>query len=167
MSFESNWANTSEVVRNHYNSREVEDHFGANPKTEGVISQTEYTFDFDKLPAASLGEMEKLIPDNSFIKDVYFETIAAFVGGTSYDIDLVTTAGGAIGSGTDKIFDALVTADINADGEWRSSRAHAGTNSGNALDIAVTSPAQLQVVATGTFTAGKARMIIEYMVPTT
>jgi len=167
MSFESNWANTSDVVRNHYNARDVDDKFGADPKTEGVIRQTEWTFTHDDLPVSGLGQMEKLIPDNSFIKDCYFETITAFVGGTSYDIDLVTTAGGAIGSGEDKLFDLLATAEINADGEWRSSRAHGGTNSGNALDIAVTSPAQLQVVATGTFTAGKARMIVEYMVPTT
>ena len=167
MAFESNWANTSDVVRNHYNAREVDDKFGAEPKTEGVIRQVEYTFNYDDLPAASLGDMEKLIPDNSWIKDCYFETITAFAGGTSFDIDLVQTDGSAIGTGEDKLFDALVTAEINAAGEWRSSRTHGGTNSGNALDIAVTSPAQLQVVATGTFTAGKARMIIEYMAPTT
>lgn len=167
MAFESNWANTSDVVRNHYGVRDVEDHFGADPKTEGVIRQAEWTFNYDDLPAASLGDMEKLIPDNSWIKDCYFETITAFEGGTSFDIDLVDTAGGAIGTGEDKLFDALVTDEINVAGEWRSSRTHGGTNSGNALDIAVTEPAQLQVVATGTFTAGKARMIIEYMAPTT
>ena len=107
------------------------------------------------------------LPAGAYIKSATLVVETAFVGGTSYDIDLVTTAGGAIGSGEDKLFDLLATAEINADGEWRSSRAHGGTNSGNALDIAVTSPAQLQVVATGTFTAGKARMIVEYMVPTT
>ena len=167
MAFESNWANTSDVVRNHYNAREVDDKFGGDPKTEGVIRQTEWTFSYDDLPVSGLGQMEKLIPDNSWIKDCYIETIEAFVGGTSYDIDLVTTAGGAIGSGEDKLFDLLATAEVNVVGEWRSSRTHGGTNSANALDIAVVSPAQLQVVATGTFTAGKARMIIEYMVPTT
>lgn len=163
MGFESNWANTTDVVRNHYGVRPVDDKFGGDPKTEGVIKQAEWTFSYDDLPSAGLGSMEKLIPDNSWIKDCYFETIVAFVDGTSYDIDLVTTAGGAIGSGEDKLFDLLAIAEINVIGEWRSSRTHAGTNSGDALDIAVTSPAQLQVVAAGTFTAGKARMVIEYM----
>jgi hypothetical protein len=163
MGFESSWAKTSDVVRNHYGERKVEGKFGGEPKTEGVIRQVEWVFTYDNLPVSGTGDMEKLIPDNAFIKDCYIETLVAFAGGTSYDIDLVTTAGAAIGSGSDKLFDALVTAEVNAVGEWRDSRSHGGTNSGNALDTAITEPGQLQVVATGTFTAGKARLIIEYI----
>lgn len=150
-------------VRNVYGPVTTNNRFGGDVAgSSGAIKQLEYVFSYDDLPAASLLEMEKLIPDNAMVIEAYFETIEAFVGGTSYDIDLVDTAGGAIGSGEDKLWDALATASINAVGEQSLSSVHAGTNSGDALNIQITEPSQLQVAATGTFTAGKARIVLNY-----
>lgn len=149
-------------VQNHYGPRSVDNHFGGELPGKGAIRQAEYVFTYDNLPAASTYEMTKLLPDNCMLIDAYIEVIEAFAGGTSYDIDMVTSAGAAIGSGTDKLWDALALADIDEVGNQSVSSTHAGTNSGNALNIQVTEPCQLAVAATGTFTAGKARIVVEY-----
>jgi len=159
--FESNWANTSDVVRNHYGVRDIDDGFGSSPKTEGLYRQAEWTFDFDELPVADAGAMALTIPDNAIIKDCYFQTIEAFVGGTSFDIGFEESDGTDID--LDGLFDLLAIADTNVVGETVSSRIHGGVNSGALLDVAITEPAQLSVVATGTYTAGRARVIVEYI----
>lgn len=163
MGFESSWAKTSSVIRNHYGERKVEDKFGGVARTEGTINEAEWTFTYDSLPVASTGPMTLTLPDNIVVLEAYFEPIIAFATGTSYDIDLVTTAGSAIGSGTDKLFDDLLVAEINAIGEWRLASTHTGTHSGDAIGIQITEPSQLLVTATGTFDAGKARIIVRYM----
>ena len=150
-------------VRNHYGPRTTNNKFGGHLPGNGAIRQLEYVFSYDDLPAAGTSEMELLIPDNSMIVDVYWQTLDTFAGGTSYDIDVVTTAGAAIGSGEDKLYDALILSEINAIGEMSVSSTHSGTNSGNALNVQLTEPAQLQVAATGTFTSGKARIVIDYI----
>jgi len=150
-------------VRNSYGPRTTNNKFGGKLPGDGAIKQLEYVFSYDDLPVASTLEMEHLMGDNALIVDAYIEVITGFAGGTSYDIDMVTTAGGAIGSGEDKLWDALVTADLNVAGERSVSSTHGGTNSGNALNVQLVDPAQLQVVATGTFTAGKARIVIDYI----
>jgi len=149
-------------VRNSYGPRTTNNRFGGKLPGDGAIKQLEYVFSYDDLPVASTSEMEHLMGDNALIVDAYIESIETFVGGTSYDIDVVDTAGGAIGTGEDKLWDALITADLAA-GERSVSSTHGGTNSGNALNVQLTEPAQLQVVATGTFTAGKARIVIDYI----
>lgn len=150
-------------VRNSYGPRTTNNKFGGKLPGDGGIKQLEYVFSYDDLPAASLLEMEHLMGDNALIVDANFEVIVGFAGGTSYDIDVVDTAGGAIGTGEDKLWDLLAVADINVAGERSVSSTHGGTNSGNALNVQLVSPAQLQVVATGTFTAGKARILIDYI----
>lgn len=149
--------------RNHYGPRTVNNKFGGKLPGNGALRTAEWVFTYDDLPAASTLNMELLIPDNAVIIDAYWETIETFAGGTSYDIDMVDTAGAAIGTGTDKLWDALLLATINAVGERSQSSTHTGTNSGNALNVAITEPCQLAVAATGTFTSGKARIVIEYM----
>lgn len=149
--------------RNHYGPRSTNNKFGGKLPGNGPLRTVEYVFDYDDLPGASTLDMEVLLDDNCVIREAWFEVLEAFVGGTSYDIDMVTTAGTAIGTGTDKLWDALALADINAVGERSQSSTHAGVNSGNALNVQITEPAQLSAAATGTFTAGKARIVIEYI----
>lgn len=150
-------------VRNTYGPRVVDNPYGGELPGNGAIRQAEYVFTYDNLPVASTLEMELLLPDNSTVVDVYWITEVAFAGGTSYDVDFVDTAGSAIGTGLDKVFDALLLASTNVIGETVRSSTHAGTNSGNALGSALVSPAQLLVAATGTYTAGKARIVIDYI----
>lgn len=130
----------------------------AGPFREHVVE-----FSYDSLPSGSTDLSYTAIPANAILVDAYFEVLTAFAGGTSYDIDLVDSADAAIGTGTDKLWDALALADINAVGERSVSSTHGGTNSGNALNVALASAGMLNVIATGTFTAGRARIVIRYL----
>jgi len=105
------------------------------------------------------------LPANTYITEAYFQVITAFAGGTSYDIDMVETDGSAIGTGEDKLWDALALAQIDGSEVIAAlkSSTHAGTNSGNAVMGKLDAVGQLQVAATGTFTAGRAQIIVEYL----
>jgi len=150
-------------VRNHYGPRVINNKFGGELPGDGAVRQVEYVFDYSQLPENGSGEMELLLPDNSTLVDVYFVALEPFIGGTSYDIDLVEKDGTPIGVGSDKIFDALLQSEIDTEGETNLSSTHTGTNSGNALGIAISPSSQLQVSATGAFTTGKARIVIDYL----
>jgi len=156
------WTNDDGLVVQ-FGTRTSEDKRGGVVSTAGNVEEMVVDFAYDDLPDGSTDGSYTTIPSGAMILDAYFEVTAAFVGGTSYDIDLVDTAGSAIGSGEDKLFDALVTADINAIGERNSARTHGGTNSGNALDTELASAGMLKAAATGTFTAGAGRMVIRYI----
>jgi len=149
-------------VYNQYGPRPTLEKFGGRIDDD-VVKYAVWAFSYDDLPAAGTDKLILSIPQGSVPLEAYFQTITAFAGGTSYDIDLVDNTGAAIGSGEDKLWDALVTADINAEDEVGLSSTHGGTNSGNALNVALASAGQLQVVATGTFTAGKGRIIVKYL----
>ena len=102
--------------------------------------------------------MEGLIPQGAYILSARFQTIVAFAGGTSYDIGLYDAAGAAIDA--DGLFDALLVAEINAVNEWADSSDFTGALVG--VDAGLTADAYLVAAATGTFTAGKGRVLIEY-----
>lgn len=162
MTLESNWANTSDTVRNSYNTRPTDIKTGASPKTSGSTKEYIVEFSYDDLPGTSAtGGMELTLPANAILTDAYFETLVAFVGGTSYDIGLNETDG-STAIDADGLWDLLPVAEINAVGERSVAKTHAGTNSGALLDTTLSAEGQLLVVATGTFTAGKGRIVIEY-----
>ena len=163
MGLESNWANTSDVVRNHYGVVDANETLGGKFNETGPIQSIEIEFSYDDLPGGSAtGGMEVTIPAGAMILDAYWETKTAFAGGTSYDIGLQQTDG-STEIDYDGLWDALVLADINAEGERRRMSDHAGTNSGALAGVEVANEAQLRVAATGTFTAGVGRIIITYM----
>lgn len=165
MTLESNWANTSDVVRASYNERPTDIKTGASPKTSGSTRELVVEFSYDDLPGTSAtGGMEITIPANSIITDAYFDTLTAFAGGTSYDIGLNETDG-STAIDADGLWDLLPLAEINAANERSVSKTHAGTNSGALLDTTLSAEAQVVVAATGTFTAGKGRIVIEYIPP--
>jgi hypothetical protein len=162
MGKESLWTNDDGLVVG-FGPRTVEDLRGGETKTGGNIREHIIEFGYDDLPDGSTDGSYNQIAANALPIDAYFETIVAFAGGTSYDIDFVDTAGSAIGTGTDKLWDALVLADIDAIGERSVASTHGGTNSGNALDVALASAGMVKVTAAGTFTAGKGRIVIRYI----
>ncbi len=150
-------------VRNHYGARNVDDKFGGQTSTSGLVKQLEWVFSYDDLPTPSTGEMEALIPAGAYIKSCRMMVETGFAGGTSYDIGLQEADGTEIDN--DGLWDALVVADLNVANDTSDASTHGGTNSGNlvAAATATTVAGQLSVVATGTFTAGKGRIIIEYV----
>lgn len=156
MTLESNWANSSDTIRNHYGERKVIEKFGGNPITSGTTEEAVWEFSYDDLPTYSTGEMEKYIPANAFIKSSHLEVIEAFTGGTSYNFGLYQGDGTVIDA--DGIDAAVATAALTANA-WI-------VNDGALVGAAVgAADGQLTVAATGTFTAGKARLIIEYVKP--
>lgn len=97
------------------------------------------------------------IPSGSFIVNAFTMVQTAFAGGTSYDVGLYQTNGTVIDA--DGIDNDLLVAQLAAN----EAVIHDGTLV--AGTILVPENAHLVVAATGTFTAGKARTIIEYMPP--
>ena len=163
MGFETNLIRN---VENHYGARTADKKFGGVIPSQGPAKKAVWTFDYSDLPVSdTTNKMVLRLPANTYVTEAYFQVITAFAGGTSYDIDFVETDASAIGTGEDKLWDALVLADIDATEAPSAlkSSVHSGTNSGNALMQKLDAVGQLQVVATGTFTAGRAQIIVEYL----
>jgi hypothetical protein len=100
-------------------------------------------------------DQDAYIPAGSWIKSATFIVETAFAGGTSYDVGTYTQAGAAIDA--DGIEDDLLTAELAAN------EAHVANGAQVGATVLVTSDAYLVVAATGTFTAGKAKLVIEYI----
>lgn len=142
---------------------------------DDIIKHAVWTFSYDGLPVADANSKNTFsIPVNSIILEAYFVVLTAFTGGTSYDIDFVDSADAAIGTGKDKLWDALLLTEIDtsAVGTAVLSATHTGTNSGNVLaglaagaEFKLASAGQLSAVATGTFTAGVGQIIVKYITP--
>ena len=163
MGFETNLIRN---VENHYGPRSTDKKFGGVIPSQGPTKKAVWTFDYSDLPVSdTTNKMVLRLPANTYITEAYFQVITAFAGGTSYDIDFVETDATAIGTGEDKLWDALVLAEIDGSEVIAAlkSSTHAGTNSGNAVMGKLDAVGQLQVAATGTFTAGRAQIIVEYL----
>ena len=95
------------------------------------------------------------IPAGAFITNAYIVVTTAFAGGTSYNIGLYNAAGSALDA--DGIDAAVATAALAAN--------KAVVCNGASVRGTVTEAAAGYVViaATGTFTAGAAKLVIEYI----
>jgi len=159
------------TVAKNFGVRKTDMKYGGRIQND-IIKTAVWTFSYDDLPVASTNKLTFSIPAGAIILEAYFNVITAFAGGTSYDIDLVDSAGAAIGTGKDKLWDALLLTEIDSSavGTAVLSSTHTGTNSDNVLagsatdaEFKLASDGQLLVVATGTFTAGVAQVIIQYL----
>lgn len=128
----------------------------------GVPEQTlVYDFSYDNLPTGSTTNAGVFqIPQASFIKEARLEVLTAFAGGTGYDIGLVRATDGSTAIDADGLFAAaaLTLATVNAQGKWATG---AGALIGAVSDV--TYPAQVKVTASGTFTAGRAKLYVTYI----
>jgi len=152
-------------VKSHYGVRVTDEKFGAGQGKQGVLREVSWTFDYNDLPVADVSALVASLPAGATPVEAYFQVVTAFAGGTSFDIDLVENDDSAIGTGKDKLWDALVLAEIDASEVATAvmSSTHTGTNSGNAVGAKLAVAGQLRVAATGTFTAGKARVTVTYL----
>lgn len=150
-------------VLNHYGPRTVNGKFGSEVPSEGFIKEVSWDFSYNDLPSSGTNDLILNVPAGAKPLEAYFQVIDAFAGGTSYDVDFVDSAGSAIGTGTDKLWDAITLAEIDATETVLKSSTHAGVNSGNALEVPLASAGQLKVTATGTFTAGRGRITVKYL----
>lgn len=157
-------------VQVHYGPRATEGKFGRQYGSDDRIKTVEYVFTYDQLPTPGTSAIQYQIPAYAKIVDVYFETITAFAGGTSYDVGLAQADGTEIDN--DGFFNDIVTASINARGKIvRGTGALCPTLTSTTVGEAVTqaytnigsAAGELKVAATGTFTAGKAKIVVRYI----
>jgi len=162
MTFESD--SIRGVLKN-YGTRTTEMKFGGQT-ADDYIKTASWTFNYDALPVANTNtDFYLTLPSGAIPIEAYFQVNTVFAGGTSYDIDFVDSAGSAIGSGTDKLWDLIALAEIDTTTTVLPASTHGGTNSGNALFVPLASAGQLKVTAAGTFTAGNATIIVKYFNP--
>lgn len=150
----------------HYGPRDANTGLPDTTATYGVTREAEVYFDFDQLDLptanADVDAAVLVVPAGSLIKDAYIEVSTGFASGSP------TTDGLTIGfektDGTTLDADGLfLVASTNTDdlaaGWVKGDGALIGTTIG-------TSDGQISIaVAAGTLTAGKARLVVEYMLP--
>lgn len=139
----------------------------AEPRTAGALKHMVVDINFDDLPTFTTDSnndgtknkfsgQDNFIPAGSYITRAMLVVETAFADGTSYDIGLYDEDGSAIDA--DGIDAAVATADLAAnkavlcDGALVGGTATIGAANG-----------YLVVAATGTFTAGKMKLVIEYL----
>lgn len=153
MGFESN---TGLGVQAHYGVRTTNQKFGGQVPNS-IIKTVQWTFDYNDLPTGASNNLGYSIPAYSKILSARFEVLTAFAGGTSYAVGL-EQAGGTDIDADGLLTDAtLPTASINARGAIvLGTGALIGASIGAAAG-------ELMVTATGTYTAGQARVVVEYI----
>ena len=145
---------TVEIIngsRTSFGPRTTNNDLPASVLTLGVKKQALVPVKFDDLPTHVEGDVTgHALPANSLITNVFVvPATEAFVGGTSYALNLVEDDGTAITT----VVSAAALADMNAGAVATVADATVGS----------TGPAYVEVVATGTFTAGEGVMVIEYI----
>lgn len=151
------------TVQTHYGPRAINETNGGVVQNGDKVKTITYKFSYDDLPGGGTDALRAYIPAGGMLVNAYWITTTAFAGGTSYDVGL-EQSDGSTAIDADGIFDALVLADIDASaGALLSASEHAGTNSGAAIGLKLSNDGYLVVAATGTFTAGEAELILEYV----
>jgi len=151
-------------VLNHYGPREIEQKYGGDI-ANSVIKTVVWTFDYDNLPDASTNGLEYVIPANATILSAKLQIITAFTStstltdltvglqksdGTAIDDDGLITAAQATQT-------AIAVAGAIIDGASGTAGALVGKTIGTSAGELVVTP------TTADLTAGKARMIVEYI----
>lgn len=142
-------------------------HVGApDTKNDGATSifgnkgTIEYTVNFDDFPGVTFTDADSYIPKNSIILSCLLLTDVAWVGGTSLTVGTYQKDGTAIDA--DGIDAAIATAALTIG----SVIVCDGALAANKLSSA-TLDSYVGASTSGTFSAGKSRLIIEYYTPRT
>jgi len=141
----------------HYGTREIDELYPQQYNQQGGVKTHSITWAFDSLPAVSLNDsIVQTIPANAHISKATIRVLEGFVGGTSYNVGLYETDGTVIDA--DGIDAAVATAALSAVGETvLCDGALVGNTAGTG-----TAAGQVVIAATGTYTAGRAVLEIEY-----
>ena len=140
----------------HYGTRDIEDKLPSKYAGSNGKEVQNITFSYDDLPVAGLDEAILRIPANARISRATLRIITAFASGTSYNFGLQQEDGTVIDA--DGIDAAVALTAIDAVGDVVLCD---GALVGSLVGIGAAA-GQLVVAATGTFTAGKAQLEIEY-----
>jgi hypothetical protein len=163
----SDYTNADGLTR-HYGPQDVRDQAHQTVDVGGGVKQLVVDVSFDALPGFdadasggstpdSFSDAAARIPALSGIVSARFLVTTPFAGGTSYTVGLYTKAGAAIDADGLLTAAQLATANIDAAGDFI-------VGSGALVEATVgAADAYLLMAASGTFTAGKGRLVIEYI----
>lgn len=134
-------------VAAHYGPREVDNSHGGQESTKmGVTKTAEWDFNFDNLPEVLDSNLPQVIPGNASVINATVFVDDDWTGATALTVDLVEK------DGTVALADIVPVTDLD---EGDVTTADVGTK-------VSANPVQLVVTATGTATAGKARVVVQY-----
>ncbi len=153
---------------------------GARESTRGNVKEIEYNFTFDNLPAwtaaNALDALVPVLPAYAVIIDAVLLVTEPFAGGTALEVGTFQAVAGTVVD-ADGIIPAAVgvVANLNAAGEGvygtgiqvlNSLYNTGGVAATGIIAVANTTGATttvIGVVATGTFTAGRGRLVVSYL----
>lgn len=139
-----------------YGRRTIEDKYAAKFRQEQGFEVYEVTFRYNDLPVHGEDQLILRIPANAAVVSATLHVTEAFAGGTSLAVGLVQPGGTAVDA------DGLITdanaplANIDAVGDYVEG---SGALIGGSIGA---NAAQIEVVATGTFTAGEATLSVKF-----
>ena len=149
---------TIEIVggrQTHFGPRESNGKYGTKSAGDSQVCSLEYDFSYDDLPADEDGNlMVQGIPAGSVIVDSTLRVGTAWAGGTSIDIGLAQRDGTVIDA--DGLDAAILTAALTADAVIVGDGALVGATIGG-------NDAVVEVSATGSYTAGTAKLVVRYL----
>lgn len=147
-------------VAKNYGVRVTNLELGAESHRVASIHTAVWTMDYNNLPTPGVNNLQQIIPAGSTIVRALLRVVTAFAGGTSYTVGLAQANGTPI-SATGLLTAAnLPLASLTPAGKLiTGTGALVGTVSHATLD------GELVVAASGTFTAGRAEIIVEYLTP--
>ncbi len=147
-------------VAKNYGVRVTNLEYGAESHSTASIHTAVWTMDYNNLPAPGVNNLQQVIPAGSTIVRALLRVVTAFAGGTSYTVGLAQADGTPISA--TGLFTAanLPLASLTPAGKLvTGTGALVGAVSSATLD------GELVVAASGTFTAGRAEIIVEYLTP--
>lgn len=148
------WTNEDGLVVQ-FGTRDAEDDRAGVTRTAGETKEYIVDFTYDNLPVASTDGSYATIPANSLILSSRLFVTELFAGGTSYAIGMEERDGTDIDA--DGLDAEILLAAIDADGDIV-------IGDGALVGATIGAEAGMPlIVATDTFTAGAARLIIEYV----
>jgi hypothetical protein len=143
-------------VVQHYGPRTTREDFGGRI-VQDYIKTVRWEFSFNRLPAPGTTNIEQVIPAHSSILTARLVVKTAFAGGTSYTVGLQQADGTEIDN------DGLLTAaTLGVAALTPRGKTIVGTGALVGTTIGA-NKGELVVVSSGTFTAGRAEIIVEYV----
>jgi hypothetical protein len=147
----------------YFGTRDVENKRTNVISDNGPIKTVQATFDYsDSVTPVAADTGQVFVPANAFIVDAFWQTYTAWVGGTSWNVGLVDIDGA--NGDPNGLWAALPIASVNAIGETATGllATYGGAIVGLVGGVG-SADLYLEVTATGTFTAGAARIIVRYL----
>jgi len=157
MSRASTWTNNDGLVVG-FGARDSKNENAATVRTQGNVEVLQFPIDYDTLATIGTAPSSKSIPipAGSTILRGNLSVTEAFVGGTNIDFGLMNSAGTAIDD--DGLDVAVLTAALTLNAVIAFDGALIGADVG-------TADAYFGTVVTGTYTAGKGIVMVEYVKP--